>query len=53
MVDKTEQQAVDEAHLAAAEAYKNAEYIDIAETNRKLNALKKEALLKKKKLGGE
>ncbi len=53
MTDKTEQQSANEAHLAAAEAYKNAEYTDIAQLNRKLNALKKENATQKHKLGGE
>lgn len=51
--EKREQQKANEAHLAAAEANKNAQYIDLAETNRKLNAEKKAATLGKRRMGGD
>jgi len=50
--EKTEQQKLDEEHVRLAEANRNAEYIDLNETNKKLNLAKKTAT-DKTKLGGE
>lgn len=50
--EQTEQEKLDAAHIAAAEANRNAAYIDLNETNKKLN-LEKKAATGKGKLGGE
>lgn len=48
-----EQKAADEEHIKRAEANKNAEYIDLNETNRKLKDQKEAAFRCKSKLGGQ
>lgn len=51
--EKTEQQKLDEEHIRLAEANKNAEYVDLNETNRKLHEQLKQAKIGKRKMGGD
>jgi hypothetical protein len=51
--EKTEQEKLDEMHIAAAEANRNAEYIDLNETNRKLHEQLEQAKTQKRKMGGD
>lgn len=53
MTEEERQKAADEEHRKLAEANKNAEYIDLNETNKKLKAQKEAAMLGKNKLGGQ
>jgi hypothetical protein len=50
--EKKEQERLDAAHVAAAEANRNAEYVDLNETNRKLHEQLKQAKIGKKKMEG-
>ena len=50
--ENTEQEKADAAHIAAAEANRNAEYIDLNETNRKLHEQIKQAKIGKRKMEG-
>ena len=50
--EKTEQEKADAAYIAAAEANRNAEYIDLNETNRKLHEQIKQAKIGKRKMEG-